>query len=442
MRVRHRDAARVAAGFAVSAILAGALAGPVAIAAQAPATGAAPAPASAPSNAAAATGASRADPQQLAIGDPARRNRKATVRLDGITDTAAGEVISAGEMARRMADVRVLFIGEEHTNGEFHRAQLRVIEALHAAGRKVIVGLEMFPWTLTTPLERWSRGELTEAQFLDEAKWYENWSHHWNGYRDIFLFARDQRLRMVGINAPRDVVRSVRAKGLDSLDAATRKHMPPTIDIASAEHRQLVQSYFDAEDPLHSKMPPEQAEGLYQAQVTWDAAMGWNAGQALSTPADPKEIVVVLIGSGHAAYGLGSQRQLAPHFQGRIASLIPVTVRDGDGKPLSGVSAAYADYLWGVPWTAQPTDPVLGVSLMGRMGQAPSKIIQIDAGSTADQGGLKVGDILRELDGVAIDGSTTLQRKINDYRWGDSAKLVYERDGKLQTVEIVFRRKG
>jgi uncharacterized iron-regulated protein len=382
------------------------------------------------------------DPQQLALGDPARRNRKAPVRLDGITDTRAGEIIAAGELARRLADVRVLFIGEEHTNGEFHRVQLRVIEALHAAGRKVIVALEMFPWTTTAPLERWSRGELSEAQFLDEAAWYESWSHHWNGYREIFGFARDHHLRMVGINAPREVVRSVRAKGLDSLDAETRKRMPPKIDIGSADHRALVASYFSADDPLHSKMSPEQAEGLYQAQVTWDAAMGWNAGQALSTPPDPKEIVVVLIGSGHVAYGLGAERQLAPHFQGRIASLIPVTVREADGTPVPTVSAGYANFLWGVPWTAQPTDPVLGVSLMGRLGKEPGQIIQIDEGSTAEQAGLKVGDILRELDGTKIDGTTALQRKTGGYRWGDGARLLIERDGKAQTLDIVFRRRG
>ena len=384
----------------------------------------------------------RADPQQLVLGDPARKGKQARIRLDGITDTATGEIIAANELARRLGDARVLFIGEEHTNGEFHRAQLRVIEALHAAGRKVIVGLEMFPWTTTTPLERWSRGELVEKQFLDEVAWYESWSHHWGGYREIFAFARDKRLRMVGVNAPRDVVRNVRAKGLDSLDAATRKRMPPAIDITSADHRALVTSYFASDDPLHSKMSPEQAEGLYQAQVTWDAAMGWNAGQALSTPANPQEIVVVLIGSGHVAYGLGAERQLAPHFKGRIASLIPVTVRDDDGKPVPGVSAGYANYLWGVPWTAQPTEPVLGVSLMGKMGQEPSKVIQIDAGSTAEQSGLRIGDVLRDLDGTKIDGTTALQRKTGDYRWGDSAKLAIERDGKPQTLDIVFRRKG
>jgi len=384
----------------------------------------------------------RGDPQQLTLGDPARKGKEAPVRLDGITDTATGELIAASELARRLGDARVLFIGEEHTNGEFHRAQLRVIEALHASGRQVIVGLEMFPWTTTLPLERWSRGELTEQQFLDQAAWYETWSHHWGGYREIFFFARDKRLRMVGVNAPRDVVRDVRAKGLDSLDAATRKRMPPTIDITSADHRALVTSYFSPDDPLHSKLSPEQAEGLYQAQVTWDSAMGWNAGQALSKPVDSKEIVVVLIGSGHVAYGLGAERQLAPHFKGRIASLIPVTVRDADGKPVPTVSAGYANFVWGVPWTAQPTEPELGVSLMGRIGKEPSKVIQIDAGSTAEQSGLKLGDVLRELDGTKIDGTTALQRKIGDYRWGDGAKLRIERDGKLQTLDIVFRRKG
>jgi serine protease Do len=189
-------------------------------------------------------------------------------------------------------------------------------------------------------------------------------------------------------------------------------------------------------------MSPEQAEGLYQAQVTWDAAMGWNAGKALATPADPKEIVVVLIGSGHVAYGLGAERQLAPSFRGRIASLIPVTVRDVDGKPVPSVSAGYANFLWGVPWTAQPTEPVLGVSLMGRMGKEPSTVIQIDAGSTAEQAGIKLGDVLRELDGTKIDGTTALQRKTGDYRWGDGAKLLIERAGQAQTLDIIFRRRG
>ena len=70
----------------------------------------------------------------LPIGDPVRASRQAPVVLDGITDTATGELIAPAELARRLADTRLLFIGEQHTDLDFHRVQLRVIEALHEAG--------------------------------------------------------------------------------------------------------------------------------------------------------------------------------------------------------------------------------------------------------------------------------------------------------------------
>lgn len=381
-------------------------------------------------------------PEHLQIGDPARRSLTIAPVLDGIVDTRRGDLITPAQFADRLRDTRVLFIGEEHTNGEFHRVQLRAIEALHAAGRKVIIGLEMFPWGENVALQQWTRGELDEPSFLETSRWYEVWSHHWGHYRDIFFFARDQRLRLVGLNAPREVVRAVRASGgFDGLDPAARSRLPPKIDLTSEEHRAVVRSYFEPEDTLHTQLSTEQQERLYLAQVTWDAAMGWQAGQALSTPVDPREIVVVLIGAGHVAYDLGAARQLAGEFKGDIASLIPVTVPPSTaGASPKTVSAAYAKFLWGVPQTAQPTLPVLGVSLMGRLGKEPTQVIQIDAASSAAISGVRVGDILRSLDGVKIDGSATLQRKVGDYRWGDSAKLLIEREGQPMELVLQFRR--
>jgi uncharacterized iron-regulated protein len=376
----------------------------------------------------------------MPIGDPDRAQRQAPVVLDAVTDTATSELITDTEMARRLTDARVLFIGEQHTDSNFHEVELRAIQALHVAGRKVIIGLEMFPWTQPPALAAWSRGKLTEQQFLDQSGWYESWSHHWGYYRDIFLFARDKRLALVGINAPREVVKTVRSKGLEGLDSAARARMPPTIDLTNNEHRQLFRAYFDPDDALHSKMPPEQLESLYQAQVTWDSAMGWNAGQALPTPDDPRAIVVVLIGSGHVAYGLGAERQLKAHFKGRIASLIPVMVKGEGGKPVPSVTASYANYLWGVPYSDGPTLPVLGVSLMGKIGKEPSKIIQVSEKSVAERAGLKVGDILRNLDGVKIDSAASLQKQTGVYRWGDVAQLTIERDGLSQVLPLPFRR--
>jgi uncharacterized iron-regulated protein len=83
----------------------------------------------------------------LQVGDPARREREAPLVLDAVTDTRTGDLLTPGELATRLADVRLVLVGESHTDMDFHRAQLRVIQELRRAGRQVLVGLEMYPYT-------------------------------------------------------------------------------------------------------------------------------------------------------------------------------------------------------------------------------------------------------------------------------------------------------
>ncbi len=51
----------------------------------------------------------------LAIGDAERRTRDARVVLDGITDSATGDVLSANQLAARLRETRLLLVGESHT---------------------------------------------------------------------------------------------------------------------------------------------------------------------------------------------------------------------------------------------------------------------------------------------------------------------------------------
>ena len=86
----------------------------------------------------------------LAIGDPARKDRTVKLGVDRPIDTrdsraGDGTEIAAGDVAQRLRDTRILLIGESHTSRESHRVQFQVIEALHRAGRRVIIGLEMYP---------------------------------------------------------------------------------------------------------------------------------------------------------------------------------------------------------------------------------------------------------------------------------------------------------
>ena len=223
-----------------------------------------------PAAAALAAGATVFD---LEIGDPKRKGRHAAVVLDGITDTASGELLTPREMAERLADTRILFIGEDHTDMDFHRVQARVIEELHRSGREVMLGLEMFPYTRQEVLNQWGDGSLTEEEFVEASAWYESWGYRWDYYRRIFLLTRDNGIPMFGVNIPRDQVRTVRTKGFEGLSAEQAAHMPASVDTDSDEHKQLFRAYFEDDDALHAAISEEQWNGMYRAQCTWDAAI-------------------------------------------------------------------------------------------------------------------------------------------------------------------------
>jgi uncharacterized iron-regulated protein len=378
----------------------------------------------------------------LPVGDKARATRTVVPVLDGIVDTAKGDVITPATLAKRLDGARILFIGEEHTDLDVHMVQARVIEELHKAGRKVYIGLEMFPVTEQAYLDNWRDGLYTEEGFVRLSQWYQNWGYHWNFYRDIFMFARANKLRMFAINAPRDVVTAMRMKGIDKLTPEERAYLPPTIDFTgSDEHRRVFKASFEDDDALHAKLTDEQQEGMYRAQCTWDATMGWNAAKALEKYDDPQAIMVVLIGAGHVNYGLGSERQLRVNgFKGRIASLIPVHMADPKGAKLEKVQASYANFVWGVPQQVESEYPSLGVSLAGKLGKQPTKIIQVSKGSPAEKAGLLVGDVLLTVDGDAVDNFGTLRAIQSRWRWGDATQVKLQRGEETRTIEVPFRR--
>ena len=374
----------------------------------------------------------------MEIGDPARRGREVPVVLDAITDTATGDLVTPEEMARRLAGTGILFIGENHTNQEFHDVQLRTIRALREAGREVLIGLEMFPYNEQASLDNWNAGRYTEGGFVELARWYDNWGYHWNYYRDIFLYAQRNGIAMHAVNSPRDVVKSVRAKGFANLTPEEAARLPPKLAPDSDEHRRMYRAFFDKDDALH--MNEAALDGLYRAQTMWDATMGWNALQALRQHGGPDAIMVVLIGAGHVTFGLGSERQIDPYYDGRISSLVPVTVVDDEGKPVKQVRASYASFVWGLPGEIDTVYPGLGVSLMGSLGKDPSQIIQVSRKSVAERSGLRVGDVLVSLDGKPVASDNSLRRLMAGYRWGDVAKARVRRDGRETDLEISFRR--
>jgi uncharacterized iron-regulated protein len=391
------------------------------------------------------------DMLHLTIGAPDRRDRAVDLVVDGVTDTASGEVLSPARVAERLAATRLVFFGELHTSMEVHRAQLRLLEELESTGRPLLIGLEMFPYTAQEGLDRWVGGLLTEEGFLEIGGWYEHWGLHWGYYRDIFLFARDRGVPMIGVNTPREVVSAVRKKGLDELSEEERAQVPPSMNLDGPEtedHRTLFRRllFGDADDDetIHSSMSDEQLEAMRSAQVTWDATMAYNAVRALDD-APEDAILVVLIGSGHVAYGLGSERQARQWFDGEIASVIPVPAQDEDQEPVETVQASYADFVWGLPGGEELRYPSLGSSTTragGSEEDGPTgrRVIFVPEDTVAERAGLRVGDVITAIDGRAVPDKVAYNRVLSGYRWGDEATFTVVRDGEAVELEVIFRR--
>jgi hypothetical protein len=298
----------------------------------------------------------------------------------------------------------------------------------------------MYPYTEQSWLDQWGDGFLTEEGFLERSRWYKNWGYNWLYYRDIFLLARDHGIRLFAVNAPRDVVHAVRQKGFESLTAEEVVHMPKRIDVESAEHRRLFRAFFSEGDTMHApSMSEEQWEGMFRAQCTWDATMGYNAVEALKTHGDKDTIMVVLIGSGHVAYGLGAERQAALWFDGRMASLIPIPVVNDEGQPVK-VRASYASFLWGLPREGDPLYPTLGVSTPEKKEGEYFKVIAVARESVGAAAGFKVGDELVSMDGVPLVDKETINRLVAAKRWADAAEFTVRRGGETLRLVARFRR--
>jgi hypothetical protein len=304
-----------------------------------------------------------------------------------------------------------------------------------------MIGLEMFPDTEQRSLDQWRDGLLTEEGFVKLSRWYEHWGYHWHYYRDIFLYARDRALPMFALNTPREVVNAVRRKGLANLTPEEAARIPPKIDTDSADHLAFFKASFDEGDALHGGMSDEAWKGMLAAQATWDASMGYNAVQVLQKTPRQDAIMVVLVGSGHVAYGLGIERQARIWFDGGIASIIPVPAVDPDDRPIKTVQASYANFVWGIATEDETLFPTLGVQTKAAEGtDGLRQVLMVDQDSAASRAGFAPGDVIVSFDGQAVRDREGLNRLMAAKSWGDSATVVVRRDGQEKTLTALFRR--
>jgi len=390
---------------------------------------------------ASALSAATEDILRLPIGDPARREKTVPLVLDAITESATGAALRPSDLPARLAGVRILFVGEGHVSAESHAVELAVLRELANSGRRVTVALEMYPAEAQPALDDWTAGKLSEADFVERSGWARHWSYNWNYYREIFLLARDRHMKLLGANVPPELVSTVGRKGLDALEPAQRALLPGSVDWDNAEAKRLFRASFDQEE-FHGGMPDAMLERMVQAQATWDAAFGWTAAKAAKADPDPKSIVVVIAGEGHVLYGMGAERQARLWFDGKTASLVPISISDREkGKcDIRVVQASLADFVWGIPEEEDPPYPLPGFSTRWIQTDNVPEVIQVEKKSSAARAGLKVGDRILEIDGNSAADREAIHRAFATKRWGDGVRIKVKRGAETIPLDFALRR--
>ncbi|MCC7071973.1 MAG: ChaN family lipoprotein [Deltaproteobacteria bacterium] len=239
-------------------------------------------------------------------------------------DGATGAAISFDDVVARARAAQVIVLGEQHDQATHHELQRRVVAALAAPNVRLTVGFEMLSWSYQGALDRLADGKLDADAFAAEIDWKKAWGFPFELYRPIFQAAVDGGARMRALNAPRELVRAVRKKGIDKLSADELRQLPD-LDLGDPLHREWFRGVFASGG--HPATASD-VDAFYTAQVVWDESMADGAARAL---ADGAEQVIVIAGAGHVARGRGIPQRVERRRPGvRVVSVVPLTGVDGE----------------------------------------------------------------------------------------------------------------
>ncbi len=216
----------------------------------------------------------------------------------------------------------VVLLGESHDQPEHHRWQLYTITALFSHRSDMVLGFEMFPRRVQPVLDRWSKGELSESDFLREVDWAQIWGFAAELYLPLFNFSRTHRLPMLALNIDRATNRRVAAQGLASVSSTEREGVGDPVP-ASSFYRDRLFEWFKKHPAAgqDARAASERFERFVCAQQFWDRAMAEAIAGARRDARRP--LIVGVMGSGHIEYGDGVPHQLAALGIDDVATALP-----------------------------------------------------------------------------------------------------------------------
>ena len=187
---------------------------------------------------------------------------------------ARADSIAFEEFASRLAVTDVIYLGEQHRTRAHIEAAITVLEVLQQRQRLPILGLEMFSWDGQAALDRYLLDTTpAKMQFLQEARWQENWGGDYEEYEPLVRLPDDTICRIIALNPPRPLVRKIAREGLrpEALDAEMgRWGMRGEQFVQDAAYQDTILEQLRA---CHRGLPPDAYQRMYEASVFRDEGM-------------------------------------------------------------------------------------------------------------------------------------------------------------------------
>ncbi len=379
----------------------------------------------------------------LPLGPSKHKYKIEKIEKDQVIDTASGEAVSIEDIVERNPKTKVFIIGEQHDNYQCHAFQRDFIEALHKKHPKVIVGFEFFKRGDNERLNRYILDEIDEKTLLEENGWYKRGGFNYGYTRMIMELLKKNKIKAIGLNVPRTILRGVSRKGFDSLSAEEKK-LFPTLGIPNAEHEYFIKSIFGT----FAAQVPMWFTNIYAAQRCWDVIMAESMRVMLAKKEYRGYKGVIIAGSNHVAYRLGipfRYRKASP--KASTLTIMPISVLEkkeesGDeeahpmmrmlGKslaPAATFSRGIADVVFAALRPEHPYYPRLGFSV--KESEGVLTVSRVEKKSIAAKNGIAKGDRIIAVDDVPLKTAEQMRLLLAKKAWGDSAGITV-----AKTVEI------
>ncbi|MEP9411726.1 MAG: ChaN family lipoprotein [Candidatus Brocadia sp.] len=365
------------------------------------------------------------------------KNFPAQVDIDDIIHVPTGQKIPVSALSLFFDCASILYVGEIHASRSSHDVQLKILKAHYERfGSNLAIGMEMFTRPYQPFLDQWIAGEIDEKQFLEATRWYKEWGYDYALYKDILDFAREKKIPVIALNAPRDIVAMVRTKGLKDLSEDEKKLLPE-IDTTDFFHR----VYMEKVLPSHTK-GMEDIERFNTIQCLWEEYMAHTITDYLSSWEGKGRKFLAFVGNGHIIYDFGVPKRA---FRRTFLPYYTIyTSEFKDGKPsaqhlfIPEIPLEPADFIW-VLASPEPGKKRIYMGVLFQKRDDNKLVIEkITPKSPAEKTGLMEGDIILSIDNKVLKNIMELVHYLQTKQFEDSCIVEIEREGTKITYTVTL----